>query len=153
MLLGSSFCFLGFCTPAEYQAEVSKEFDCSKEVLWNIVSTPEGYAKLKNDLRSFEITKSDGSQWVEYDNSGNFRTIEVLSKKEGEKLVLKVIDSNLGFEKIRTYRIYGNEDHSVLTVNEKSVIEKLLLRSTMVLSGRDLSIKKEMQALSKTVSL
>ena len=151
--LGLSFILVGFCAPVEQSSEVSKEFECSKSELWNNITDIERYAKFKDNVSHIEFAEGNKKQWIEYSKIGPINEFEILEWVEGEKLVLKITDPKLKVEKKRVYTVYGDQENSVLSIKEFTKIDKLLLRSTMAISGLNQEIRKELNFLEISLNL
>ena len=151
--LATSFVLVGFCAPIEQENEISKEFNCSKEELWNKVSNLEFYKQFKNEITEIEKLDTEGTFWRMFSKTGDFMQYEILDITPGEKIVFKITESNSGVESMRTYQLYGNNNSSVLTVKEHTRVEPILLRSTLAISGGGHLIKKEINNLHGIISL
>jgi hypothetical protein len=150
--LALSFVLVGFCTPVEQSAEVSRKFNCSRSDLWLTLTNIREFASIKEDVKKVEILNDGGNKWIEISGAGVATEVEILEATEGEKLVLKITDPNLKVEKRREYTLFGNQEHSMLSIKEYTKVEKLLLRSTLALSGSKQSIKKEINGLAQHMS-
>lgn len=154
LALGASFVMLGFCMPVEQKSELSKEFDCNASTLWNQLISIEDYPSFKSDVSQIELhAKEPNLKWTEFNSLGVAETYEVIERIPNKKLVVKVFDPSLNIEKTREYNIFENGSASILSIKEYRKIEKLLLRSTLAISGQSHSIKKELNSLAQHMSL
>lgn len=150
--LALSFVLVGFCTPVEQSTEVSRQFNCSRTDLWLMLTNIQEFASIKEDVKKVEILGDGNGKWIEISGAGVATEVEILEAIDGEKLVLKITDPNINVEKTREYTLFGNNDHSMLSIREYTKVEKLLLRSTLALSGSKQSIKKEINGLAQHIS-
>lgn len=149
-----SFILVGFCAPIEQNAEVSMEFECSKDALWDKVTSVELFPDMKPDVYKVEML-GDGSdrKWIEYSKIGAKKILEVEEEVYGEQLIVREYDPSLNIEKKRVYSFFGAGDKSVLSIKEYVRVEKILLRSTMAISGQKHGIEKELDNLAKHIQL
>lgn len=145
-LSGITFLLLGFCLPNEFKGELSKEFTCDKALLWQKIADPSTYERVKPEIRTVQATAQNA--WVTTDKVGAQLRYEVVEKVKNERLVIKVTSPNTGVEKLRTYRVFGDEHSSILTVTQVCSVDRLLMKTTMALSGSHQDLKKEIQQLS-----
>ncbi len=148
-----SFVFVGFYAPVEQNSEVSKEFNCSKQELWNNITNVNLYPEIKEEVADIEILDEQGKTWREFSKAGNVTDYEIIEEVPGEKLVVKIIDQTLDLVKMRVYNIYGGESSSVLSVKENTRVEKILLRSTLAISGSNHFVEKEINNLHSYLNL
>lgn len=149
-----SFILVGFCSPVEQSSELSMEFECSKDALWNKVTTIDLLPSIKADVHEVEVIEEDqNKKWVEYSKIGAKKIMEVEEEVYGERLIVKEYDPSLNIEKRRVYSFFGSDDKSVLSIKEFVRVEKILLRSTMAISGQKHGIKKELDDLAKHMQL
>ncbi|MBI1182925.1 hypothetical protein GC194_01545 [bacterium] len=132
---------------------MSKEFNCSKTELWERITNVDLFPQMKDEVHRVEMIDPDGTKWIEYSKVGTQTVMEIIEKVDGEKLVLKITDPELNIEKKRVYTLFGNDENSVLSIKEFTRVEKLLLRSTLAISGNKQGIKKELYNLEQYVSL
>ena len=153
--LGLSFVLVGFCAPIEQSSELSKEFECSKQELWDQLVNVGMYPKIKEDVFQVEVVSSENEElrWIEYSKLGATKELEVVEQVPGEKLIVKVTDPTLNLEKRRIYTLFGDQSTSILSVKEHTRVERLLLRSTLAISGKKQGIKKELDNLAQYLSL
>lgn len=152
--LALSFVLVGFCSPIEQSSEMSKQFSCSKETLWDQVTSIELFPEIKDEVYEVKlISENESKKWVEYSKIGAKRVLEVEEEIPGEKLVVKIFDPSLDIEKTRIYSFFGDEHASVLSIKEFVRVEKILLRSTMAISGHKHSIKKELDEFADYITL
>lgn len=148
-LSGVSFILLGFCLPNEFTGEVTKQFTCSKSKVWELLTDPNNQEKIKPEVAS---VTAHANGWEEVDKLGSVTRFEILEAVENEKLVLKVINPTLNVEKVRTYQVYGNDNSSVVTCTQRCLVDKILLKTTMAISGTNQDIKKELSQLSQQLN-
>lgn len=153
--LGLSFVLVGFCAPVEQSSELSKEFQCSKEELWNQLINVGEYPEIKEDVFQVKVVSHDNEdlKWIEYSKLGTSKELEVVEQVPGEKLIVRVIDPTLNLEKKRVYTLFGDQSKSILSVKEYVRVEQLLLRSTLAISGKKQGIRKELDNLAQYLSL
>lgn len=153
--LGLSFVLVGFCAPVEQSSELSKEFECSKEELWNQLINVGEYPEIKEDVFQVKVVSHNNEdlKWIEYSKLGTSKELEVVEQVPGEKLIVRVIDPTLNLEKKRVYTLFGDQSKSILSVKEYVRVEQLLLRSTLAISGKKQGIRKELDNLAQYLSL
>jgi len=151
--LGASFVLVGFCAPIEQTTELSKEFSCSKNELWAKITSVEFFPDIKEDVFKVELVTGNCLKWREFSKLGAVTELEVIEQIEGEKLVVKITNAQNNIEKKRVYSLFENNEGSVLSIKEFTRVEKLLLRSTLAISGNKQEIKKELNSFAQHVSL
>lgn len=130
------------------------EFDCTKDALWDKVTSVELFPKIKADVHQVEMLNEDSDKkWVEYSKIGAKKIMEIEEEVTGERLIVKEFDPSLNIEKKRIYSFFGSGEKSVLSIKEFVRVEKILLRSTMAISGQKHGIQKELDNLAKHVQL
>lgn len=156
LLLSISFLSLGFFAKKDFKGEIIFEVDASVQQVWKLLNDIESLPKRRKEITKIEAIDHNPAvgytKWKEYTDMGGHIIFEVLEKNPPNRLVLSMRKSTFGMKGIWVYQLeYLNENRTIVTISESSVIENYLLRCLFSLIGRDANLKQEEKLIKRDV--
>jgi len=143
---------MGLMTPEEYTGSLGKEINTSQDKVWSVLTDIDNLPNVREEISSVEVLSTkDGyvDVWKEYISGANrFIKLKVIERTPKTKLVMKVLETNIGMEGVWSYELENRgANKCYLRISEDSKATNLLLRSYMKFSGRDMVLKNEFEFL------
>jgi hypothetical protein len=149
------FWAVGALANESYSGQLSKKFNASPERLWAVISDFTELQKGRREIVKIEILQTDSLgpvKWKEFTDMDGFIVFERVEMHPNKMLKLKMLSSSFGMSGFWTYSIEAADNQSKLIIAEQSIVEQAVVRSALVLAGRDANLKQEMSLITAALS-
>ncbi len=150
------FSLAGIFIPKKYQGKITKKLDMSSDTIWQLLNDIKGLPDRKLELHQLEIIGQNEKGlpiWREHTDMKGFIEMEIIEKEPKHKMVFHMIRSSFGMTGVWTFEWKSKQQQTEMTITENSVTENFVLRSIMLLTGRNVRIKREFKALENTMRI
>lgn len=147
------FLLFGLMTPVEYEGSIGKEINVSQSQLWHKLNDIESLPTNRAEVKAVEIieeSKGGVDKWKEYLGGGRFIVLENIERIPNSKKTVVVRQTNIGLYGQWTYEIEDRgANRSFVRISEKSEVKSPLLRSVLLLKGRDFLLNEDLNFLER----
>lgn len=82
---------------------------------------------------------------------GGYALFEVQEEKKDSLLVVRMLESSFGISGTWRYELKRSGNGTLVQISEESHCDRLLVRSILVLAGRNATLKQEVRNLKKVL--
>lgn len=149
------FWAIGAIANENYSGQISSKLNASPERVWSVLSRFTEFQKERREIIRIDILESDSLgpiKWKEFTDMDGFIVFERIEWVPNERLKLKMESSSFGMTGVWTYQIDPLDYRCRLTISEESTVQQSIVRSALVIAGRDANLKQEMNLISSTLA-
>ncbi len=147
------FLGLGFFTDKNYSNSIEKDFTGSREKMWNILTDIDKIPDRREDVLEVERLGKNRygfESWLELTPTGGELKFDAIEFQEPGRYVVQLEGSNFDMSGKWIYELNARSSTAFnLRISEESFVDNIMVRSVMAITGRDATLKQEMNSLSE----
>lgn len=150
ILLVLLFIGIGILAPRQFSGSIRKEINASPEKVYEVLNDIESLPFRRKEIEKLEMllpTVDGRKRWREIASKGGFSEFESLQEIPFKCIEVKMVRSSIGISGVWRYDIQPDADGTLVTISEKSRVDKLVTRSLLVLAGRNVTLRQEIKNL------
>lgn len=119
---------IGWRLPVAHVATRSVELNAAPDSVFTLISTPEGYAAWRSDVKKVDVTAENGVTRFREDGSNGPILFEITEKIPPRRFVTKIADRSLPFGGRWIYDVAPTATGSTLTITEEGEVYNPVFR-------------------------
>ncbi|MBP7850057.1 MAG: SRPBCC family protein [Lentimicrobiaceae bacterium] len=145
---------IGFFSKPGFSGQYSDTLKASPDEIFRILNDVESLPKRRKEVDRVEMldpTEQGLRRWKEITDMGGYALFEVQEEKKDSLLVVRMLESSFGISGTWRYELKRSGNGTLVQISEESHCDRLLVRSILVLAGRNATLKQEVRNLKKVL--
>lgn len=144
---------IGWQLPVAHVATRSVQLNATPDSVFTLISTPEGYASWRSDVKKVDVTTENGVTRFREDGSNGPILFEITEKAPPRRFVTKIADKSLPFGGRWVYEVAPTATGSSLTITEEGEVYNPVFRFvSRYVMGHTATIDSYLQAVQKRLN-
>jgi uncharacterized protein YndB with AHSA1/START domain len=144
---------IGWRLPVAHVATRSVQLNATPDSVFTLISTPEGYASWRSDVKKVDVTTENGVTRFREDGSNGPILFEITEKVPPRRFVTRIADKSLPFGGRWVYEVAPTATGSSLTITEEGEVYNPVFRFvSRYVMGHTATIDSYLQAVQKRLN-
>ncbi len=146
------FLMMGYFSARDYHESKEQLFVGEPDKMWDLLSNIDNIPKRRKDvleIKRLSNNRYDLESWLEVTPTGGELRFDAIEKVPKTRFVVQLQGSNFDMTGKWTYELLDTDRPGVfkLRITEDSYVDNAMVRAIMKVTGRDATLRQEMESL------